>query len=62
MEASDLRECATAVYLAVEESIAKDISANLKWAADEIERLESKIKELEDAYNDLDDKMGDMTF
>ena len=27
-----------------------------------IEKLESKIKELEDAYNDLDEKLGDMTF
>ena len=105
MEVSELRKCATAVYLAVIPNIADDISAKLKWAAGKIERLEtrvknqeatikadltiysfdlqgkphedyvrydqavaviekleSKIKKLEDAYSDLDDKIGDMTF
>ena len=57
METNDLRKCAKAVYLAVEESIAKDISANLKWAADEIEKLEAKIENQDTVISCLEEKL-----
>lgn len=44
-----VRRCAKLVYLACEEDVAKDISAELTWAADEIERL----REFEWKYREL---------
>lgn len=36
----NLHKASRAIYLAVEEAVAKDISQLLCWAADEIERLQ----------------------
>lgn len=38
---ANLRKASVAIYIAVEEPVAKDISNLLRWAADEIERLEA---------------------
>lgn len=38
-----LRKASKAVYLAVEENVAKDISELMTWGADEIERLNQRI-------------------
>jgi len=40
MTPSDLRKAASCIYIAVEERVAKDISAKLLWAANEIEKLQ----------------------
>ena len=40
----DVRKCASAVYLATEESPARDIAAHLNWAADEIVRLRTALR------------------
>lgn len=43
MNTASLRRRSQAVYLACDEGVAKDISAALIWAADEIERLERLV-------------------
>lgn len=42
-----LRRAAVAIYIATEQVVANDISQKLKWAADEIESLQQKLKEAE---------------
>lgn len=44
MNTNDLRKAGTAIFLAVDESVATDISNKLKWAADEIDRLRKGIE------------------
>ena len=44
-----VRRCSRLVYLACEEEVAKDIAAELAWAANEIERL----REFEWKYQEL---------
>ena len=53
----DLRKAASCIYIAVEESIASDISAKLKWAADRIEALEMSYSDLDIEYRDLEDEL-----
>jgi len=43
---ADLRKAATAVYLAAEESVAKELSTFLHWSADEVDRLRTKAEKL----------------
>lgn len=43
MNPANLRRRASAVYLACDEGVAKDISAALLWAADEIDRLTAQL-------------------
>jgi hypothetical protein len=42
----DLRKCATAIYLVLEEVPARDVAAHLNWAADEIDRLRHALREI----------------
>jgi hypothetical protein len=44
----DLRRCAGAVYLACHEDVAKDTSAKLQLAANEIEQLKDLVMRLSD--------------
>ena len=43
MDTKDLRKTSTAVYLATDEVVAKDLSDKLKWAADEIDKLRKQV-------------------
>lgn len=46
-----LLRAANCVYLACEQPVADDISARLKWAAGEIERLTAELQEWKDKYS-----------
>lgn len=39
MDTGDLRKAGKAIFLAIDEAVAKDISEKLLWAADEIDKL-----------------------
>ncbi len=43
MNTLELRKASKAVYLATEESVARDLSIRLRWAADEIDKLREEI-------------------
>lgn len=45
MTTDDLRKASTAIYIAVEGSVAKDVAEKLIWAANRIDFLEKKIQE-----------------
>lgn len=45
---ANLRKASTAIYIAVEKSVADDISNLFKWAADEIERLQKALERAND--------------
>jgi len=44
MNTHELRKAAMAVFLAVEEDVARDLSAKLNGAADEIDRLRKELQ------------------
>ncbi|MDB4330394.1 hypothetical protein N9948_01590 [bacterium] len=57
-----IRKASQAVYLACEESVAKDISEMLQWSANELESKDKVIKELETAtegyrYRGVEDRL-----
>ena len=43
MNTNDLRERATAVYIAVGPAVGDDLALHLRWAADEIDRLNELV-------------------
>jgi uncharacterized protein YdhG (YjbR/CyaY superfamily) len=47
MNTGELRKAAMAVYLATESSVAEDLSAKLKGAADEIDKLREWVQRME---------------
>jgi len=40
MNTTELRKASVAVFLATDKAVAQDLSDKLRWAADEIDRLE----------------------
>jgi hypothetical protein len=46
METNELRRAGKAIFIATQEEVAKDVSDKLNWAAERIEELENKEKEI----------------
>lgn len=42
MNTTELRKASVAVFLATEKAVAEDLSSKLRWAADEIDRLQTE--------------------
>ena len=53
MNIKTLEKMSTAIYIAVEDSIANDISDGIKWAINRIKELETKNDELKRQLNIL---------